>query len=150
MTLKPLLAALLLGVALLATAQPTPAAPGATAPSVTDRLDRMEAATTRHADAARARIGAIKAFYTGLDPHQKQLFDALMRMRHGGGMARDGMGHHGMGGGRGGGMGDHLRGGHPSGPGPMGGPAATQGCQTRDGRRISAPTVAFSSLAQQS
>src|SRR3569623_1577284 len=112
MTLKPLLAALLLGVALLATAQPTPAAPGATAPSVTDRLDRMEAATTRHADAARARIGAIKAFYTGLDPHQKQLFDALLRMRHGGGMARGGMGHHGMGGG----MGGHLRGGHPGGP----------------------------------
>lgn len=98
-------------------------APGATPPSFTDRLDRMEAATTRHADAARARIGAIKAFYTGLDPHQKQLFDALMRMRHGSGMARGGMDHHGMGGG----MGGHLRGGHPGGPGPMDGPEAPQG-----------------------
>jgi hypothetical protein len=94
---------------------PEDAAPGATPPSFTDRLDRMEAATTRHADAARERIGAIKAFYTSLDPHQKQLFDALRRMRHGGGM------------GRGGGMGGHMRGGHHAGPGAMDAPEAPQG-----------------------
>lgn len=87
-----------------------PPAPGASPPSFTDRLDRMEAASTRHAEAAHERIGAIKAFYTSLDPHQKQLFDALMRMRHAGGM-----GHHGMGG--------RMHGG----PGPMGGPEVPQG-----------------------
>jgi len=100
---------------------PEGAAPGATPPSFTERLDRMEAATTRHADAARERIGAIKAFYTSLDPHQKQLFDALRRMRHGGGMG------HGGGTGHGGGMGGHMRGSHPGGHAPMGGPEAPQG-----------------------
>ncbi len=100
---------------------PEDAAPGATPPSFTDRLDRMEAATTRHADAARERIGAIKAFYTSLDPHQKQLFDALRRMRHGGGMGRGG------GTGHGGGVGRHMRGGHPDDHAPMGGPEAPQG-----------------------
>jgi hypothetical protein len=100
---------------------PEGAAPGTTPPSFTERLDHMEAATTRHADAARERIGAIKAFYTSLDPHQKQLFDALRRMRHGGGMGRGGgMGH-------GGGMGGDMRGGHPGDHAPMGGPEAPQG-----------------------
>jgi hypothetical protein len=102
--------------------QPEGAAPpaGATPPSFTARLDRMEAANARHADDARARIGAIKAFYTSLDPHQQQLFDALMRMRHGGGMGHGGMMRHG------GGMGG-MHGGHPGGPGQMGGPEAPQG-----------------------
>jgi hypothetical protein len=99
--------------------RPEGSAPGATPPSFTDRLDRMEAVTTRHAEAARARIGAIKAFYTGLDPHQKQLFDALMRMRHASGKGRGGMGHHGMGG--------HMRDGDPGGPGPIGEAEAPQG-----------------------
>ncbi|MDB5712453.1 MAG: hypothetical protein JWL96_4523 [Sphingomonas bacterium] len=100
---------------------PEGAPPGATPPGFTERLDRMEAATTRHADAARERIGAIKAFYTSLDPHQKQLFDALRRMRHGGGMGSGGgMGH-------GGAMGGHMRGGHPGDHVPMGGPEAPQG-----------------------
>ncbi|HSI19831.1 MAG TPA: Spy/CpxP family protein refolding chaperone, partial [Sphingomonas sp.] len=99
---------------------PEGAAPGATPPSFTDRLDRMEAATTRHADSARERIGAIKAFYTSLDPHQQQLFDALRRMRHGGMGRGGGMGH-------GGGIGGHMRGGHPGGHAPMGGPEAPQG-----------------------
>lgn len=82
------------------------------APSFTQRLDRMDEAAGRRAEAEHRRIAATKAFYTSLDPHQQQLFDAMMRLRHGGGER----GHRGMGGGR-------MRGGHPGGPGPMGRPA---------------------------
>ena len=88
------------------------------APSFTQRLDRMDEMAARRADAEHRRIAATKAFYQSLDPHQQQLFDALMRMRHGGGghgrMGRGGMGGGGMHGARPGG---------PGGPGPMARPA---------------------------
>jgi hypothetical protein len=89
---------------------------GPTPASFTDRLDRMDQVAARRAEAGHQRIAAVKAFYQSLDPHQQQLFEAVMRMRGG-----DRMGHGGMGGRMRGGMGGH--GGH----GPVGGPEAPQG-----------------------
>lgn len=86
-------------------------APG-TPPSFAERLDRMDQLAARHAEAEHQRIAAAKAFYQSLDPHQRQLFEALMRLHHGGGGD--------------GGMGSGMHGGHPGGTGPMGGPEAPQ------------------------
>lgn len=91
-----------------------PADGAAPPPTFTERLDRMDQAATRRADAQHQRIAALKAFYQSLDPHQRQLFEAVMRLHHGGGM------HGGMGG-----MGGNMRGGHP-GPDDMDGPGAPQ------------------------
>lgn len=84
------------------------------APSFAERLDRMDQLATGRAEAEHKRIAAAKAFYQSLDPHQRQLFEAVMRLRHGGG-------HGGMGG-----MGGGMHGGHPGGSGPMGGHEAPQ------------------------
>lgn len=46
------------------------------------QLARREAADAEHARHDRARLGAVRAFYADLDAHQKQLFEALMRLRH--------------------------------------------------------------------
>lgn len=89
-------------------------ADGAAPPTFTERLDRMDQAATRRADAQHQRVAAAKAFYQSLDPHQRQLFEAVMRLRHGGGKP-GGMG----------GMGGHMRGGHPD-PDGMDGPGAPQ------------------------
>jgi LTXXQ motif family protein len=85
-----------------------------TPPNFAERLDRMDQFAAHRAEAGHQRIAAVKAFYQSLDPHQQQLFEAVMRMRHGG---------HGA-------MGGRMHGGHPGGrggPGPMGGPEAPQG-----------------------
>jgi protein CpxP len=66
-------------------------APAETEP---ERLDRMSAMEQRHAARMQARIAATRTFYAALDPHQRQLFDALMRLRR----ASHGM-HHRRGGG---------------------------------------------------
>ena len=81
---------------------------GTTPPSFTQRLDRMDEFGARRAEAGHQRIAATKAFYQSLDPHQQQLFEAVMRMRHGRG------GHGGHGGG--------WHGGRPGGPMPAGAP----------------------------
>lgn len=88
-----------------------PADGAAPPPTFTEHLDRMDQAATRRADAQHQRVAAVKAFYQSLDPHQRQLFEAVMRLRHGGGKQ--------------GGMGGHMRGGHP-GPDGMDGPGAPQ------------------------
>jgi len=89
---------------------PPPA--GSAPPSFTDHLDHEQALLAHRAEAGQRRIAAARAFYQGLDPHQRQLFEALMRLHHAGG-------HGGMGG---------PMGGHPGhdGPGPMGGPEASR------------------------
>lgn len=61
-------------------------------------LARMEAETSRHAEQDHGRIAAARAFYAGLDAHQRDLFEAVMRLRHG-----------------------------PGGPGPHGGPGGPEG-----------------------
>jgi hypothetical protein len=46
-----------------------------------ERLDRLSAAAQRRSARIQGRIEATRTFYAALDPHQRQLFDALMRMR---------------------------------------------------------------------
>lgn len=56
------------------------------APSTTvQSLDRMQAKMTEHEARMRARLDATRKFYASLSPEQQGLFDALMRLRHGGG-----------------------------------------------------------------
>ena len=55
-----------------------------------ERLDRMSEMAQRRAGRMQARIEATRKFYAALDPHQQQLFDALMRLRR----AAHGMGRH--------------------------------------------------------
>jgi hypothetical protein len=71
--------------AFLAAKGPESRGPGAEAkpgPADTEpeRLDRMSAMEQRHAARVQARIEATRRFYAVLDPHQRQLFDALMRL----------------------------------------------------------------------
>lgn len=61
-------------------------------------LQEMEAHSARHAAAEKARIEAARAFYAVLDTHQKLVFEALMRLRHGPGGAGHGPDGHGPGG----------------------------------------------------
>lgn len=83
------------------------------APGFAEHLDQMDQLATGHAEAEHKRIAATRAFYQSLDPHQRQLFEALMRLHHGGG--------------HGGGMhGGGMHGDHPGGAGPMGGHEAPQ------------------------
>ncbi|MBB4087515.1 hypothetical protein [Sphingomonas carotinifaciens] len=69
-----------------------PALPN-TPPSFEQELDRMAERDTRHAAEARQRIGAARAFFAQLDQRQKQIFEAVMRLRRGpGGFDRPGPG----------------------------------------------------------
>jgi hypothetical protein len=54
-----------------------------------ERLDRMSDMAQHRAARIQARIEAARKFYATLDPHQQQLFDALVRLRR----AAHGMGH---------------------------------------------------------
>jgi hypothetical protein len=60
---------------------PPPPAPGA-ADNFLQRLDRMEADHARMEARFRAHIAAAKAFYQQLNPHQRQLFEAMERLQH--------------------------------------------------------------------
>jgi periplasmic protein CpxP/Spy len=72
--------------AFLAATGPESRAPDAEAkpgPAETEpeRLDRMSAMAQRRAAQMQTRIEATRTFYAALDPRQRQLFDALMRLR---------------------------------------------------------------------
>jgi hypothetical protein len=69
------------------------------------RLDGMARHEAEQTAARQRQAEALRAFYAALGPEQRQVFDALQRMQHGGHEHGD-WGHHGFGGGR----------------GPMGGP----------------------------
>lgn len=70
--------------AFLAAKAPEPRNPGAkpgAAETEPERLDRMSAMAQRRVARMQARIETTRTFYATLDPHQRQLFDALMRLR---------------------------------------------------------------------
>lgn len=48
-------------------------------------LDRMQARMAERDQRMRAHLEATRRFYAALSPEQQTLFDALMRLRHGGG-----------------------------------------------------------------
>lgn len=48
------------------------------------RLDEMARREADHARARQERSEKVRAFYAALDPQQRQVFDALQRMQHGG------------------------------------------------------------------
>jgi len=57
---------------------------GATSePGFEQHIARMEEMSARHAAEEARQLAAVRSFYGTLDPHQKQLFEALMRLRHG-------------------------------------------------------------------
>lgn len=58
-----------------------PSAPGAL--STPERLDAMARRHEARAAQGQKRAEAVKAFYAALSPEQRQVFDALMRMRGG-------------------------------------------------------------------
>ena len=59
---------------------------GAASPATTAQaLDRMQARMAAHEQRMRAHLDAVRRFYAALSPEQQGLFDALMRLRHGGG-----------------------------------------------------------------
>jgi len=64
------------------------------ATNFTEDLARMERDATQRGDADRARLAALRTFYTQLDSAQQQRFEALLRMLHGpigmGGVPRPG------------------------------------------------------------
>jgi len=72
------------------------------------RLDDMARRDAEHARAREAHTERLRAFYAALDPQQRQVFDALQRMRSGGhghggpggheASPREGWGHRGFGG----------------------------------------------------
>ncbi len=87
-----------------------PANGAASAPMTTpQRLDEMARREADRTAMQQKHAEALRAFYAALSPEQRQVFDALQRMRGGG---RGGWGHHGMGGGPGG-FGGGSRGGPP-------------------------------------
>ncbi|HEY0270833.1 MAG TPA: Spy/CpxP family protein refolding chaperone [Sphingomonas sp.] len=55
---------------------------GASDESLTARLDHMSARIDERGAAEKARLNALKAFYTSLTPDQRLRFDALDRLRH--------------------------------------------------------------------
>jgi len=61
--------------------RPDPRAKADAAETEPERLDRMSAMAQRRTARMEARIEATRTFYAALDPHQRQLFDALMRLR---------------------------------------------------------------------
>ena len=83
------------------------------------QLDDMARREAEHAAMQRRHADALRAFYAALSPEQRQVFDALQRVEHGG-RGHGGWGHRGFGGGRGG-MGGPS-GGHWGGGPPAGGP----------------------------
>ena len=95
--------------------------PGEAAPMTTpQQLDEMARREADHAAMQRRHAEALRAFYAALSPEQRQVFDALQRVEHGG---RGGWGHGGfgrMGDRMGGHMGDHGGGPPPGGPPPRG------------------------------
>jgi protein CpxP len=71
------------------------------------RLDEMARREARHAAMGQHNADALRAFYGALSPEQRQVFDALQRMQHGGhghgdpehgGPEHGGWGHRGFGG----------------------------------------------------
>lgn len=90
--------------------------PGAPPAAMTtpQRLDEMARRDAEHEARQKAHADALRAFYAALSPDQRQVFDALQRMR--GGHGHGGFGHHGFGG-------MH---------GPMGGPGRPGGPPPRD------------------
>jgi hypothetical protein len=48
-----------------------------------ETLARIERDVSQRADAERARVAALRAFYTQLDSSQQQRFEALLRVSHG-------------------------------------------------------------------
>jgi protein CpxP len=92
-----------------------PPGDGAMTMTTPQRLDETARREAEHAGLRLRHADALRAFYAALSPEQRQVFDALQRMQHGGG------GGHG-GGDRGGWSHDGF-GGPGHGPhGPMGGP----------------------------
>ena len=63
---------------------PAPPMPDAAPPSFGQELDRMEQGVTRHMAEERQHMQAARALYSALDARQKTVFDALMRLSHGG------------------------------------------------------------------
>jgi hypothetical protein len=91
--------------------------PGEAGPMTTpQQLDEMARREADHAAMQRRHADALRAFYAALSTEQRQVFDALQRVEHGG-HGHGGWGHRGFGGGRGG-MGGHWGGGAPGGPPP--------------------------------
>jgi hypothetical protein len=88
--------------------------PGAEA-TTPEKLQRREAHLAERQRHEQAEIEATKRFYATLDPHQKQVFDALGRLRHEGRHGGPGP-HHGPEGRGPGGPGDHG----PGAPRPAG------------------------------
>lgn len=56
---------------------------GMSPPSFDQQLAHRETMTGEHAAREREQIAAARAFYAQLDTRQKQVFEAVMRLRHG-------------------------------------------------------------------
>ncbi len=71
--------------------------PAAALPTTAQTLDREAARMTEREGRMRAHMEATRRFYASLGPDQQAAFDALERLRHGGGGRHGGWRGHGMG-----------------------------------------------------